>query len=141
MHTPTLFILSLFCLLMSNLAVASDSVPIEPGMWEVTTTMNSSMFPQPRVQTSQECIKDAQISPKDLAPDDDDSCSMSDVNVSGDSLSWSMQCNTPGGTMEGSGNFTSAGDSGSGNMQMNMNIEGQSLNMEIVWKGRRTGSC
>jgi hypothetical protein len=141
MRTLTLLKLGLVSFLMSNLAVASDSVSIEPGMWEITTTMNSSMSPQPRIQTSQECIKDAQISPEDLAPSDDDSCSMSDVKVSGNSLSWSMLCNTPGGAMKGNGNFTSEGNSGSGKMQMSMNIEGQSFDMEMVWKGHRTGSC
>jgi hypothetical protein len=52
-----------------------------------------------------------------------------------------MQCNTPGGAMNGQGSFESKGDSDSGNMTMNMNLEGQSFSMEMVWKGHRVGSC
>jgi len=94
--------------------------------------MTSPMSPQPRVQTQQECIKDSEISPQDLAPSDDGECSTSGTNVSG---------NTRGGTMNGQGSFESNGDSGSGNMKMNMSIEGQSFSMEMVWKGKRIGSC
>jgi hypothetical protein len=141
MRIATLTIASLFILSTSHLAMASDSVSIEPGLWEVSTTMTSPMFPQPRVHTQQECMKDSEISPETLAPDDGGECSMMDTKVSGNTLSWSMQCNTPGGAMKGQGSFESKGDSGSGNMQMNMTVEGQPFSMEMVWKGRRIGSC
>jgi len=141
MRIVTLSIASLLTLSTAHLAIADDSVTIEPGLWEVSTTMTTPMSPQPRVQTQQECIKDSKISPQDLAPSDGGECSMSDINVSNNTLSWSMQCDTGGGAMKGHGSFESKGDSGSGNMTMNMNIEGQSFSMEMVWKGHRVGSC
>jgi hypothetical protein len=141
MRIATLTIASLLTLSTAHLAMAGNGVPIEPGLWEVSTTMTSPMSPQPRVQTQQECIKNSQVSPKDIVPNDDGECSMSETSVSGNTLSWSMQCNTPGGTINGHGSFESKGDSGSGNMKMNMAIEGQSFSMEMVWKGHRVGSC
>ncbi len=141
MRIATLTIVSLMTLSTTHLAMADDSVSIEPGLWEVSTTMTSSMFPQPRVQTQQECIKDSQISPQDLTPSDGGECSMTETNVSGNTLSWSMTCNTPGGAMNGQGSFESKGNSGSGDMKMNMTVEGQSFSMDMIWKGRRVGSC
>ena len=141
MRIATLTIASLLTLFTAHLALAGDSVSIEPGLWEVSTTMTSPMFPQPRVQTQQECMKESRISPDTLAPSENGECSISETNVNGDTLNWSMLCNTPGGAMNGQGSFESKGDSGSGNMTMNMTIEGQSFSMELVWKGRRIGSC
>ncbi|MFK7794033.1 MAG: DUF3617 domain-containing protein [Gammaproteobacteria bacterium] len=141
MRIATLTIASLLTLSTTHLAIAADSVSIEPGLWEVSTTMTSPMFPQPRVQTQQECMQESQISPETLAPSENGECTIVDTNISGDTLSWSMRCSTPGGVMKGQGSFESKGDSGSGNMQMNMDIEGQSFSMELVWKGRRVGSC
>jgi hypothetical protein len=141
MRIATLTIASLLTLSTAHQAMAEDGVTIEPGLWEVSTTMTTPMSPKPLIQTEQECIKDSKISPQDIAPSDNGECSMSDINVSSNTLSWSMQCNTPGGAMNGQGAFESKGDSGSGNMTMNMNIEGQSFSMEMVWKGHRVGSC
>ncbi len=140
MRITKLTIASLLTLSISQLATAENSISIEPGLWEVTTTMTSPMFPQPRVETQQECMEDSQISPETIAPSDGE-CSITDSNVSGSTLNWSMQCNTPGGAMSGQGSFDSNGDSGSGNMQMNMDIQGQSMSMQMEWKGHRIGSC
>lgn len=137
----SLTIASILTLTIAHSAMASNSVTIEPGLWEVSTTMTSPMFPNPRVQTQQECMKESEISPETLAPSEDGECSIVNSNVSGNTLSWSMQCNTPGGVMQGKGEFESNGDSGSGNMQMNMDIQGQSMSMDMVWEGKRIGSC
>ena len=141
MRIATLTIASLLTISTTQLAIAADSISIEPGLWEVSTIMTSPMFPQPRTETLQECMEDSQISPETIAPSDNGECTISDSNVSGNTLSWSMQCNTPGGAMTGQGSFESKGDSGSGNMQMNMDIQGQSMSMQMEWKGRRIGSC
>ncbi len=136
----SLFLLFSFCLTFS-MANANESISIEPGMWEVTTTMTSPMSNQPQVKTSQECMEDSEISADVLTPNDDDNCSTSDVNANGDTLTWSMQCSMQGNVMTGGGSFTSQGNSGHGNMHMDMQVEGQSFKMELTWKGKRVGSC
>ena len=129
-------------LFITNSVNAADSISIEPGMWEMTSTMTTPMFPQPRVETVKECMTEEKISPKDLLDaEDTGECQITESNVSGNSMTWAMQCNNPGGTMTGSGNFTSKGDSASGSMNMNMNFEGQSISMEMSWEGKRIGSC
>lgn len=137
----SLFLLITLGFTSLNIANAGDSISIEPGMWEVTTTMTSPMSNQPQVETSQECMEDSEISADILTPNDDDNCSTTDVNANGNTLTWSMQCSMQGNVMNGGGSFTSNGDTGHGNMNMNMQVEGQSFNMELSWKGKRIGSC
>lgn len=122
-------------------AIAGDTISIEPGMWEMTSTMSSPMTPQPRVQTTQDCMTDSEIGPQHLTPEEGGDCQVIDSNVNDNSMTWSMSCNTPGGAMTGNGSFTSKGDSGHGNMKMGMSIEGQTFNMEVTWQGKRIGSC
>jgi len=141
MHIQGLFALGLCSLLLSSSAMAADTISIEPGMWEMTTKMTTPMSPQPRVETSQECMTDSEIGPDHLAPNDGGDCTITESTVNGNSMNWSMQCSSPGGVMTGGGSFTSKGDSGFGNMTMNMNIEGQAFNMEMAWEGKRIGSC
>ena len=136
----SLFLLMTFSLTLS-MAHAGDSISIEPGMWEVTTTMKSPMSNQPQVQTTQECMEDSEIGADILTPNDDDNCSTSDVSANGGTLTWSMQCSMQGNEMTGGGSFTSNGDSGHGSMPMDMQVEGQSFKMELSWKGKRIGSC
>ena len=139
MH-KSLFLLVTFSFTLS-MAHAGDSISIEPGMWEVTTTMKSPMSNQPQVQTTQECMEDSEIGADILTPNDDDNCSTSDVSANGGTLTWSMQCSMQGNEMTGGGSFTSNGDSGHGSMHMDMQVEGQSFKMELSWKGKRIGSC
>ena len=128
-------------LLFSVSAMAGKAITIEPGMWEMTSKMTSPMSPQPRVQTVNECMTDSEIDPQDLIPEDGGDCTVTSSDVSGNSMTWALTCNTPGGAMTGNGSFTSKGSSGHGNMKMNMSIEGQSFNMEVSWEGKRIGSC
>lgn len=141
MCTHRLVITCLIPLLFSTHVLANDAITINPGMWEITTRMTSPMSPSPRTQTSQECITENLIRPSDLAPQESGECQITQTKVSGNSLNWTMQCNTPGGKMSGEGQFTSHGNTGSGKMTMNMNIEGQSFSMQMSWEGKRTGDC
>lgn len=128
-------------LLFSTATIADNAISIEPGMWEMTSKMTSPMTPQPRVQTVNECMTDSEVGPQDLIPEEGGDCTVTDSKVSGNSMTWSLTCNTPGGAMTGNGSFTSKGNSGHGNMKMNMSFEGQSFNMEVAWEGKRIGSC
>ena len=123
-------------------AFAADSISMEPGMWEMTSTTTTSMSPQPQTTTENECIDQSEFSADDLVPDDQDQCTITESNVNGNTLSFSMQCAMQGGgSSTGAGQFTSKGDSGSGSMQMTMEFQGQTFNMQTSWEGKRIGSC
>ena len=134
---PVLIILVLFI----PVAQAADSISIEKGMWETTVTMTSPMFPQPRVTTETECVDRSEFGIDDFLPSEQSQCSVTESNVSGNTLTWSMQCSVEGMTSSGGGEITSKGDSGSGRMYMNMQMQGQSFDMETIWQGRRVGPC
>ena len=122
-------------------AFAGDSIPIEPGLWEMTSTSTTSMSPQPQTVTENECVDQTEYSVSDLLPDDNN-CTLTESNVNGNTLSWTMQCSAPDGTTSnGGGEFTSNGGSGSGNMHMTMQYQGQTFNIQTSWKGKRIGSC
>ena len=125
----------------TQFAFAADSIPVNPGMWEMTSTSTTSMSPQPRTVTENECVDQTEYNVNDLLPDDNN-CTLTESNVSGNTLTWTMQCSAPDGTTSsGGGEFTSDGDSGSGNMHMTMQYQGQSFDIQTSWKGKRIGSC
>lgn len=128
-------------ILTFNIVSAADSIPVKPGMWEMTTTMTSPMFPQPRVSTATECMEKSEFSITDLMPSDQSECTITESNVSGNTLTWKMQCQMQGGSGEGGGTFESNGNSGSGDMYMNMEVQGQSFNMQNSWQGKHIGPC
>lgn len=109
MRTANLFLSCILSFSMADSALADNTIAIEPGMWEFSSTMKSSMFPQVRTQTETQCIKLSEIGPDDLIPEEGGGdCTMTDTQVSGNSISWKMQCS--GGAMHGHGQFKSNGD-------------------------------
>ncbi len=134
-------LLTIFCLFLSGTLAAADSIPVKPGMWETTMTMTSPMFPQPRVETTTECVDKSEFSINDLMPADQSECSITESSVDGNTLNWKMQCQMQGGSGEGGGTFVSNGDSGTGEMYMKMTVQGQSMEMQNSWKGKHIGPC
>ena len=120
---------------------AADSIPVKPGMWETTMTMTSPMFPQPRVETTTECVDKSEFSINELMPADESECTVVESNVDGNTLTWKMQCQMQGGSGEGSGTFVSNGDNGTGEMYMKMTVQGQSFEMQNSWQGKHIGPC
>ena len=104
-------------------------------------TMTSPMFPQPRVETVTECVDKTEFSVDDLMPADQSECKITESSVDGGTLSWKMKCQMQGGSGEGGGTFVSNGDTGSGEMYMNIKMQGQSIDMKNTWKGKRIGPC
>ena len=121
---------------------SAEGVSIDPGMWEMTTTMTMTMMPQPQRTTVNECIEEDELSPESFNLDKENPCSISDVAVEETTARWSISCSTDGGPMmEGQWAFTSSGDTISGNGSMSTEINGQTMGFEMVWTGERIGDC
>lgn len=131
---------SLTAMVFSVSAVA-DGVTIDPGLWEMTSTMTMTMMPQPQTTTVEECIEESELSPEDFNMDEDNPCNITEVAIDGDTASWAINCPTEGGVMEGKWKFTSAGDSISGSGTMSMDYAGQKMGFEMSWAGKRIGDC
>lgn len=136
-----IFLTGLATVMIAGTASA-EGVPIDPGMWEMTTTMTMTMIPQPHTTTVNECIEDDELSPESFNLDKESPCKISDVVVDGNTARWSISCATEGGPMmEGQWEFTSSGDTISGNGTMSTEMNGQTMGFEMVWTGARTGDC
>ena len=63
------------------------------------------------------------------------------MSIDDNTAKWSISCPSDMGNMEGQWEFTSNGDSISGNGTMTANYSGQEMGFEMTWVGKRTGEC
>ncbi|MFP4036958.1 MAG: DUF3617 domain-containing protein [Desulfobacteraceae bacterium] len=64
-------------------------------------------------------------------------CEIRDVRITGDTVSWTMQCNTGQGEMNGEGSITHNGDTFEGTIKTSMS----GMEMTQHLQGRRIGEC
>ena len=122
--------------------IRADGIPVEPGLWEMSSTMNMPMLPQPRVTTTTECMKESEISMDDMGGEDmDPNCQFEMAQVDGNTMKWSFDCPVDGGTSHGEWEATSSGDSVTGNGVITMSFQGQTMEMTMSWQGKRIGDC
>ena len=135
-------VLSSLTVLLFAVNATAEGVSINPGQWEMTSTMTMTMMPQPQTTSVSECIEDTEISPDSFNMDEDNPCDITEVLVDGNTARWSIFCPTEGGpAMEGQWEFTSSGDSITGNGSMTASFSGQEMGFTMSWEGKRTGDC
>ncbi len=120
----------------------AKGVSIDPGLWEMSSTMTMTMMPQPQTTTETECVEETELSPESFNKDKDNPCDVSNVSVNGNSASWSISCPGQAGmAMQGQWAFTSKGDSISGTGSMKAVVAGQEMGFDMTWNGKRVGDC
>jgi len=123
-------------------AAWAEGIPVEPGMWEMSSTMTMPMLPQPRVTSTTECIRESELSMDDLGGEDmDPNCQFEMAQVDGNTMKWSFDCPVEGGTSHGEWEATSSGDSVTGKGIITMSFQGQAMEMTMSWQGKRVGDC
>ena len=138
-----LTVLTGFAAISIALLAQADGVSVNPGQWEMTSTITMSMMPQPQTNTVTECIREPELDPEDFNMDENNPCDIADVSVNDDTASWSINCPSQGGrpAMNGKWEFTSSGDSISGSGSMSADFGGQKMNLGMTWTGKRVGDC
>jgi len=122
-----------------NITLA-DTLPIKPGMWEVTTTTTNPLT-GPRTYTKNECMTEFEYDPQEMMKGmPADACTVNS-GVNGNTLNFDMDCDMAGGTFSGDGRFTVDGDTVDGQMQMQGSFSGQTMEMSMVSQGTRIGDC
>jgi hypothetical protein len=121
--------------------VLAEGVAVNPGLWEMTMTMQMPMLAAPQERTYTDCVKETELNPEKFQMEQDSGCSVDDVNLDGDTISWSMACDGPMGPTTGQWSFTSDGDNVHGNGNMTANISGQPMEFTMTWTGSRLGDC
>lgn len=119
----------------------AQGVAMEPGKWEMTTTMTMSMMPAPQVRTVTECYTEDEFDPEKFNTNPDSTCATSDIEVDGQTITWNIVCPTEMGNMEGKWSFVSGGDTVSGTGDMSANMGDQVITFNMIWKGKRVGDC
>jgi hypothetical protein len=130
------------CLLSAVLAVPALAwANMEEGNWDVTVKMEmvGMPFAMPPVQTSQ-CVTKKDVVPDMSRPDQE--CIVRDQKVSGDTVTWKVQCKGAQGTLDGEGRIKYAGRTYDGEMQARMTERGgQAMTIKYTMNGRHTGPC
>ena len=123
-------------------AARADGIPVEPGMWEMSSTMTMPMLAQPRVTTTTECMTESEISMDDMGGEEmDPNCQFEMAQVDGNTMKWSFDCPVDGGTSHGEWEAASSGNSVTGNGVITMSFQGQTMEMTMSWQGKRIGDC
>ncbi|BBO74094.1 lipoprotein [Desulfosarcina widdelii] len=122
--------------LFTTTIYAGSAVDMEEGMWEITTKVKMQGMEIPP-QTFSQCITKKDMVPQNNDPSQQGNCTVSDVQTSGNTVSWTMVCKTEGGEMKSKGKITYHGDSFTGESTSEM------MGMVIVTEmsGKRTGPC
>ncbi|MFP4445068.1 MAG: DUF3617 domain-containing protein [Desulfosudaceae bacterium] len=126
------------CLLgLAGGAVAGPN--FHPGNWEITTTTEMVGMPGMNVPaaTHRQCIREENLVPR--SEGEAQECSVSDVAISGDTVSWKVVCSGQNGSMEGTGSVTYRGETMSGTMDLV--IQGADMRVKNTIRGRRIGDC
>ena len=140
---PSMFVSVLFCA-ASLVAASAGAIEVRPGKWAVTSETTTPMSAQPMKQSLEECVDEsfdpvAEMMEQGAAQQ----CSITNVRDSSTRLDADVQCTMPGvGTVQGQMSFIVNGMSGTGTMEMSMNLGGQVLRMNTKWSGEYIGeSC
>ena len=122
---------------LTSLAYAGSAPDMQEGLWEITTKVKMKGLPVsiPEVKDTQ-CLTKKDFIPQE--PQGNQDCTISDTKISGNTVSWKMECKSSGGTTKGNGTVTYKGDSFEGTMTMS--VPG---NMKMInnMKGKRIGDC
>jgi hypothetical protein len=133
-----LFAGSIVLIALTSICFA-DAVPdIREGQWEITTKVEIPGMPanMPPMKNTQ-CLTNKDFVPKNSQPGQE--CSFPETKITGNTVTYKMECKGKQGEMKGSGEITYSGDSFKGTMKMQM----PQANMEMIshMEGKRIGDC
>ena len=111
---------------------------MKPGKWEITTQTEMEGMPMsiPPI-THTQCITGDELVPQSQEANSE--CVVSDMETSGDTVSWKIVCSGANGRMEGTGTITYSGDTMEGTIDMLMPDAGMQVKNTI--SGKRIGDC
>jgi hypothetical protein len=121
---------------LSTWTWAASPLPIEDGEWEFTVESEVSGMPMkmpPRIY--KQCLKKDNPVPQNNQPGQE--CTSKDVKISGNKVTWKLQCKSQQGEMTGEGKATYQKESMQGTMTMHV----QGMVMVTTYKGHRIGPC
>ena len=141
---PRYRILTAALALAASLSFAqAATIPVEPGLWEMTSTISMPMLPQPQINKQTDCISKDTLSMDEVGGEDmDPACTLEAGQIDDTTMKWTFDCPVEGGgRSRGDWQATSHGDRVEGSGVMKMEMQGQVMEMTMSWEGRRVGDC
>ena len=115
------------------------SLLIKPGMWETTMTTSSSMTGT-TTRSISECRVEEKFDPTAMV-ENAKGCDLVENELSGNTLTYTMNCDVEGGEGILRGVYEINGDQGQGRMDMELSFGGQTMVIENSFTARRLGDC
>ena len=130
-----LFLISIVLLFTVSFSFA-EGPNMEEGLWEITTKMKMKGMSLPPM-THEQCLTEDDLVPQSGDPNSE--CEILESDMSGNTVTWTMECTGENGTMTGTGKITYRGDSFKGTVKMT--LEESNMQMTSHMNGRRIGDC
>ncbi len=134
-------ILIALSLIILPLFVTSAWAEIKDGLWEITTRIEMKGMPgQIPPTTVRQCL--TKKDPVPQAQDKQNNCKMIDQKVSGDTVTYSMECKGKDSVVFTSGTMSYKGNSFTGTSAMKIKSKGQpEMQMNSKIDGKYIGRC
>jgi uncharacterized protein DUF3617 len=130
-------------LLLAVPAGLAAPTEMQPGLWEITTTMEIQGMPQRMpAQKVRHCYTKKDIEEKNptIPQSQDKNCQIKDYKVEDNMASWGMVC-TGENAMSASGTMTIGATAFSGTMKSHSGEGGEAMDVTQTWSGKRVGDC
>ena len=126
-----------------HVVMAAGDLDLKEGYWEtsVTIRIQGGLLPVPAIKSAK-CI-----TRQDPLPNSVESskmhCRVFDKSISGNDVSWRLECGDEKGKMEGQGKITYAGEMFNGKMEVLVTQveDDRQAKLEYVMKGERVRAC
>lgn len=140
MRKNILFVIAGVALVLGICSCSGEGPDLEEGMWEMTTEIDMPGIPMkipPMV--SRQCLSKDNIIPKQ-GPADQEICTYSSTKTKGNTVSWSVECKSPGGITKSEGAIIYRGTRFDGTLTMSMTGAITMSGTNRI-SGRRIGDC
>ena len=122
--------------------VSAAEPNLKEGMWEMTFKNEIKGMPmQMPATTVRQCVTRKDAIPQQK-PEKNQECKITDTKVTGDTISWTMQCRSKDSTVDSDGKVTYKGNSSEGITNTTVKQKGQApMQMTSRWSGKWIGPC
>ena len=115
------------------------AINVNEGQWAITVEAEMPGMPMKMPpMTMQQCITANSLVPKDSGQQPN--CKMENSSVQGNTVTWTMVCQQPEGTLTSKGRVTYSGDTFEGETKTTIPGE-EKMEMTSKMKGKRIGPC
>lgn len=131
-----LFLMSVIFFVPLSFSLADSGPDMQEGLWEITTRLHMQGMNMPPM-TQTQCLTKENMVP--IGSERSQDCEITNMETSGNTVTWAMSCPSPQGETTGTGRITYHGDTFEGEFTMKNPASGPEITTRMT--GRRIGDC